>query len=507
MVRDFGALEEPTKEEFREAAEKHFLNLSEKDLELYVELATNRMNTYRKLDELSSAMHKQEFVDRNAGYRPDPEENPYNAYVTKCDVQGAEEGKLSEKTVGVKDNIAVAGVEMTAASKVVEGYVPRTDATAVSRLLAEGATITGKLNMDAMAWSGSGDLGFRGPIYNPAKPEYLAGGSSGGSAAAVVSGEVDIALGTDQAGSIRIPAALCGCVGLKPTYGLVPYTGAIGSGPTYDHLGPMASTVHDCALALEVMAGYDPADPRQQPVSGGEYVDALDDDPSGITIGVLEEGFGAEATDIDSTVRSSLQTFENAGATVTEVSIPYHEHGFTIWAGVAGEEGTAFARAERTGHFLKGRYDEQFVKYFSKARRAQADHFAPTVKLRLTHGQYLLDKFQGHYYAKAQNLRQELNSSYETALADVDVLAMPTTPIIPFEAKENLSQRELINRSHGLSVRGKNTTPFNMTGHPAISVPCGISDGFPAGCMFVGSHFDEETVMRAAHAFERAVRE
>lgn len=491
----------PTPEEIRVYAKHHHIDLSDDEVEEFEAVIAETLTGYERLDELPDHRPRVEYTDRDPGYRPGSDADPLNAFVTKCEVKGAESGPLDSYDVGLKDNVNLAGVELTLGSKLFEGYVPSTDATIVTRLLDAGATITGKLNMEDMAFSGSGELSATGPVLNPVDPAYVAGGSSSGSAAAVGAGDVDVAIGGDQGGSIRIPAAWSGIVGHKPTHGLVPYTGIAGLGRSFDHAGPMCSTVEDCARVLDVIAGKDDLDPRQGEVPTDDYLEALSDELSDVTVGIVEEGFGHDVSDpgVDETVRDALDDFDAAGATVTEVSVPMHVDGLAIWNAIALEETTATINSECVGHYGNGFYDTQLADAFGRARRAQANDYVTTLKLTLVLGQYLADEHRGHYYAKAQNLSRQLADAYDAALADVDVLAMPTTPQTAHEVDETISRVEAIERALNML---HNTSPFDITGHPAVSVPCGTADKLPVGLMLIGNRFDDATVLSSAHAYE-----
>ena len=494
----------PTPEEIREVAEQHHMSLSDDEVADFAAIIEGMLEGYERIDQLSAPTPEVQYHTRDPGYNPGPEEDPLNAFVRTCEVQGAADGPLAGYEVGLKDSVSLAGVEMTLGSKLFEGYVPSTDATIVTRLLDAGATITGKLNMEDMALSGSGELSATGPVLNPRDDDYIAGGSSSGSAAAVATGDVDVAIGGDQGGSIRIPAAWSGIVGHKPTHSLVPYTGVAGLGRSFDHVGPMCSTVEDCALLLDVLAGADGLDPRQGAVPTQHYSEALGVNPREITVGVLDEGFGHEQSEsgVDETVRTALDEFEAAGAEVTEVSVPMHLDGLPIWNAIGLEEITATVNAECVGHYGKGFYDMQFADAFGRARRALADDYLTTMKLTLIAGQYLSNEYRGHYHAKGQNLARKLTDAYDEALADVDVLAMPTTPQTAHEVDRDISRAEAIDRALNMLP---NTAPFDNTGHPAISVPAGQSDGLPVGVMFVGDTFDDATALATAHAFEQHV--
>ena len=492
----------PTEEEIRKYANEHNIELSDAEVEDFAAVIPATLASYERLDELPDYTPTMSYTDRDPGYRPGQSEDPLNAFVTKCRVEGADDGPLAGYEIGLKDNVNVAGVEMTLGSKLFEGYVPSTDATIVTRLLDAGATITAKLNMEDMAFSGSGELSATGPVLNPRDPEYIAGGSSSGSAAAVGNGDVDIAIGGDQGGSIRIPASWSGVVGHKPTHSLVPYTGIAGLGRSFDHAGPICSDVEDCARTLDVIAGKDGLDPRQGEVPTEEYLDSLSDDPSDITVGIVDEGFDHEESEggVDETVREAFDAFESTGGSVTTVSIPMHLDGLHIWNAIALEGTAATVASECVGHYGKGFYDTQLADAFGRARRAQADDYLVTLKLSLIVGQYLSDQYRGHYYAKAQNLGRKLAEAYDDALADVDVLAMPTTPQTAHRIDEGLSRIEVIERALSMLA---NTAPFDVTGHPAISVPAGTANGLPVGAMLVGERFEDATVLRCAYAFEQ----
>lgn len=498
-MKDLGP---PTADELERYAAIHHINLSEAEHEEFAAVAPELLDAYKRLEELEpSAPTALADTDRSSSV-PSDEDDPLNAFVRRCSVSGAAEGPLEGYDVGLKDSVSLAGIEMTCGSAVFSGYVPSTDATIATRLLEAGATITGKLNMEDMAFSGSGEMSVHGPVLNPRDTNYLAGGSSSGSAAAVVNGDVDVAIGTDQAGSVRIPASWSGCIGHKPTYGLVPYTGIVGLGRSFDHAGPLARSVADCARTLEAIAGADGLDPRQGAVPTEEYTEILNADPTNLTIGVLEEGFGHDESEasVDETVDEALKAFADVGADLRQVSVPMHRDGLAIWNGIATEETAATIAGEGIGHFGNGYYDAELMAAFGQARREQADEFPPTVKLVVALGEYLAEEYNSRYYAKAQNLSRDLMVAYDDVLADVDVLAMPTTPQTAHEHLEDPSRLQILERAVNMLA---NTSPFDVTGHPALSVPAGTSEGLPVGLMFVGEAFDDATVLQAGDAFEQ----
>jgi amidase len=494
----------PTAEQFREYAAEHHIEVTDDEVEDFRTLADGLLEEYERLDLLSEPTLRAPYTDRDPGYRPEADEDPLNAFVTKCRIEGADDGPLSGYDVGVKDTVSVAGVAMTNGSKLMPHYVPEVDATIVTRLLEAGATITGKTNMEDLSHSGSGELSATGPVSNPRDADHIAGGSSGGSAAAVVAGDVDVAIGGDQGGSIRIPAAWSGCVGHKPTHGLVPYTGVIGFGRSFDHVGPMATTTEDCARTLAVLAGEDGLDPRQRGVEVRDYVDALGPDPGELTVGVLEEGFEREEAEegVNEAVEGALEAFGDEGATVERVSVPEHDDAYAVWLAVFLEEAAAYVKSNGVGHYGKGFYDTGFATAFGAAKRARANEMPAGLKFALAMGSYLAEEYQGGYHAKAQNLRRSVAGAYDDALEGVDVLAMPTTPQTAHEVREDLSRVEAVGRAWNMLG---NTAPFDITGHPATTVPCGVADGLPVGLMVVGREFADDAALAAASAFEERV--
>ncbi|MCI0794607.1 MAG: amidase, partial [Chloroflexi bacterium] len=255
------ALRLPTPEDLHQLAADNYFELSQEELDAFQELIPGLFQSYELLERMPSPREPLQYSDRDPGQRPQPSEDPFNAIVRRCTLRGASSGKLHGKRLGIKNNTCIAGMPMSCGSLVLEGYVAETDATIVTRLLDAGADIVATMNLDNFAFSGAGDTSAQGAVLNPHDPRFLAGGSSGGSAAALYYDDIDITIGGDQGGSIRIPASWCGVVGLKPTHGLVPYTGIVGIDNTFDHVGPMARTVADTALTLEVIAGKDPMDP------------------------------------------------------------------------------------------------------------------------------------------------------------------------------------------------------------------------------------------------------
>src|SRR5919112_1041611 len=409
----------PTAEQLREISAYYNLELSEADVESFLGLIEGTMVSYDRLDQLVEPAPEVRYP-RSGGRRPEPEENPLNAWYYRCSIKGSPEGPLSGKRIAIKDNVCVAGVPMMNGTAVLEGYVPEIDATIVTRILDAGGEITGKAVCESLFFSGGSHTSDTSPVLNPHNHSRSAGGSSSGSAALVASGECDMAIGGDQGGSIRMPSSWCGVYGLKPTYGLVPYTGIFPIELTLDHTGPMARTVADCALMLEVIAGEDGLDPRQVGVQVTPYVEGLDRGPEGLRVGVLREGFelpGLSESDVDAAVRDAADRLAGAGATVEEVSVPLHRDGLAIWNGVAMEGATALmVRGDAFGTNHKGHYTTDLVDFYGRARRVRAQDYSVTVKLTMLLGHYLSERYNHHYYAKAQNVGRRLRAGYDEAL-------------------------------------------------------------------------------------------
>ena len=319
---------------------------------------------------------------RTGGVRPAAQDNPLNAWYVRCEIKGTADGVLAGKSVALKDTVSLAGVAMMNGASVLEGYVPDLDATIVTRLLEAGATISGKATCEYLCLSGGSHTSATGPVHNPWKIGYSAGGSSSGSAALVATSEVDMAIGGDQGGSIRIPSSNCGCYGMKPTHGLVPYTGVFPIEMTLDHVGPITANVADNALLLEVLAGADGLDPRQYNPLTQRYTEALGQPVGGLKIGILTEGFKRPESeqDVDTAVRQAAERFRSMGAQISEVSIPGHLQGPAYWTAIAVEGlQDMMMHGNSLGTNYRGLYQPGLADYFA-GWRARADELADSLK-------------------------------------------------------------------------------------------------------------------------------
>ena len=497
------AVKVPTPEQLLEVAAQIGLDLTDDDLQSFIELLRPSIDSYNIVDAMPDELPRVKYP-RAPGYQPQGDENKYNAWYYKTLVKGAGRGKLKGKTIALKDNVMLAGVPMMNGASTLEGFVPTVDATIVRRILDAGGDIVGKAHCEYFCLSGGSHTNATGAVHNPHKMGYSAGGSSSGSAALVAAGEVDMAIGGDQGGSIRIPAAFCGIYGMKPTHGLVPYTGIMPIEIFVDHTGPMTGNVRDNALLLEVIAGPDGYDPRQYSVKTHPYTKALEGGVQGLSVAVVQEGFGhanSEA-DVDECVRAAVEQLKRLGATVTEVSIPMHRLGAAIWTPI-GVEGLTQTMMWGDGYglsrpdlYVTGLMD------FHRGWRQRANELSETTKLFTLLGTYIARQHGSRYYGKAMNITRRLTAAYDSVLAEHHLLLMPTLPIkaTPLPSP-HASREEYVQRALEMIA---NTAPFDITHHPAMSLPCGMRHGLPVGMMLIGKHFDEPTIYRAAYAFEQS---
>jgi amidase len=496
-------VQRPTHAQMKSIVAELGMHMSDARIQEFLDVMQGTLDAYDLVDSLPDFLPPV-LYPRTSGYRPTPEENPMNAWYVKTEIRGAPRGPLLGRTVAIKDNVCVAGVPMMNGASTLKGYTPDIDATIVTRLLDAGAIIAGKAHCEYFCLSGSSHTNATGPVHNPHRHGYSAGGSSSGSGALVGAGLVDMAIGGDQGGSIRMPASFCGVYGMKPTHGLVPYSGVMPIENTLDHVGPMTQSVMDNALMLEVIAGADGMDPRQYDVVTDRYTTHVGRGVSGMRIGVVKEGFGhgSSEADVDAKVRAAAETLKRLGASLDEISIPWHRHGPAIWTPIALEGLTnQMMLGNGMGTGWEGLYATSLLDYHSNWR-SRADELSDTLKLCMLAGQFHLRHTRGRYYAKAQNLARQLRGEYDKAFAAYDLLLMPTTPMKATPLPPPDSSLALwCQRAFEILP---NTAPFDVTGHPAMSVPCGMSQGLPVGLMLVGRRYEEGTIYRAAGAFERA---
>jgi amidase len=498
------AVTRPTLAQTREIAAKLGMTLTEAEAAEYMTLMAGSFAAYDVVDAEADFTPEVKYP-RTPGRAPVKAENPYGAWARLAKVEGAAKGKLKGKTVALKDNVALAGVPMTNGASTLEGFVPVADATIVTRMLDAGATILGKATCEYFCLSGGSHTSQPYAVHNPRRMGYSAGGSSSGSGALVAAGVVDMAIGGDQGGSIRMPASYCGIVGLKPTHGLVPYTGVMPIESTIDHTGPMTATVEDCALMLEVIAGPDGLDPRQYGVKTDAYMKALSKGVSGMKIAVVKEGFTAPnmMPGVADSVRAAAETLRSLGATVEEISIPEHDLARSVWTPIA-IEGLQWQMMLGNGMGMnwKGAYDVGLIDAHANWR-TRADELSPSLKVCMMIGQWGIDHYRGRYYAKAQNIARKIKAAYDAAFAKYDLLLMPTLPIVASKLPEpDASITEIVTRAFEMIA---NTSQFDVTGHPSMSLPCGMVDGLPVGLMLTAADYCESKIFSAAAAFEAAV--
>jgi amidase len=397
------AITPPTSDDLAELAARYRFGLDAGDIESLRGFIGGALESYEVVERLYQA-RLPEPPSRRYQW-PGAAENELGAWYVTTDITTTGEGPLAGRRVAIKDNIEIAGLPMMNGSATVQGYVPRRDATVVTRLLDAGATITGKAVCEDLCFSGGSHTAKTGPVRNPWNPAKSAGGSSSGSAALVAAGEADLALGGDQGGSVRIPSAFCGTVGHKPTHGLVPYTGAFPIENTLDHLGPITRTVRDAALMLGVLAGADGLDPRQRAEPpDSDYLAEAEAGIAGLRIAVVAEGFGIPGLSqpgVDETVRAAVAALAAAGGVVSEISIPWHRDGLHVW-NVIATDGATNQMIDGNGYGMNsgGLYDPELIAHYAKGRREHAAEMSEPLKLTTLLGRYMIDRGRaGHAHA------------------------------------------------------------------------------------------------------------
>ena len=408
-----------------------------------------------------------------------------------------ERGPLFGMPIGVKDNIVTEGLETTCASKILEGFMPIYDATIVKKLRDAGMVTVGKLNMDEFAMGSSNENSAYKTTKNPWNLSHVPGGSSGASAAAVAAGEVPFSLGSDTGGSIRQPAAYCGVVGMKPTYGRVSRFGLVAFASSLDQIGPITRNVKDNALLLEAISGVDEMDSTSADVPVPNYAAALDGNIKGLKIAVpkefLGEGVGEAAKQ---SVLDALEVLKGLGATVEEVSLPHSKYALAAYYILSSSE--ASSNLSRFDGIRYGYRSENAKNLLELYKQSRAEGFGDEVKRRIMLGTYSLSAgTYDAYYKKAQQARTLIKADYDKVFENYDVIIGPTAPTPAFAIGANIDDPLTMYANDILTI------PINLAGVPAISVPCGFENGLPLGLQIIGKHFDEETLYRVAYAYEQ----
>jgi aspartyl-tRNA(Asn)/glutamyl-tRNA(Gln) amidotransferase subunit A len=407
-------------------------------------------------------------------------------------------GPLAGVPIALKDNLNARGIRTTCGSKILPNFIPPYDATVVSRLDEAGAVLTGKANCDEFAMGSSTENSGYGPSRNPWDVSRVPGGSSGGSAVAVAAGQAALSLGSDTGGSIRQPAALCGIVGLKPTYGRVSRYGLVAYASSLDQVGPFARTVEDAALMLNAIAGHDPLDSTSVDLPVPDYTEACRAEVRGLRVGVPKEFFG-EGVDpqVASVVRTAIEKLAGLGAEVGTCSLPSTEYALAAYYIIAPAE--ASSNLARYDGVKYGHRTKELAGHIGLTEKTRDEGFGDEVKQRIMIGTYALSAgYYDAYYKRAQQVRTLIRQEYDRAFEQFDVLVTPTSPTVAFKIGEKSDD------PIAMKLADVCTLPINMAGIPAISLPCGFVDGLPVGLQIIGKPFAEETLFRAAFAYEQA---
>lgn len=411
---------------------------------------------------------------------------------------GDSTGILFGMPIGIKDNIVTKGVRTTCASKILENFDPIYDATVMQKLHNAETVMIGKLNMDEFAMGGSTETSHYQRTFNPWNLDYVPGGSSGGSAAAVAAGEVPFTLGSDTGGSIRQPAAYCGVVGLKPTYGRVSRFGLVAFASSLDQIGPITRNVEDNAYLLQAISGVDPYDSTSANLPVPNYVEQLTGDVKGLRIAVPKEYLGEGVQEsVRNAILEALKVLEKLGATWEEVSLPHSKYGVATYYLLASSEASSnLARFDGIRYGYRAQGAENLIDLYKKTR---SEGFGDEVKRRIMLGTFALSSgYYDAYYKKAQQVRTLIKQDFDKVFEKYDVILGPTAPTPAFKIGAQIDDPLTMYANDLLTI------PVNLAGVPGISVPCGFDNGLPIGLQIIGKHFDEATVYRVAHAFEQA---
>ncbi|RJP69027.1 MAG: Asp-tRNA(Asn)/Glu-tRNA(Gln) amidotransferase subunit GatA [Candidatus Abyssobacteria bacterium SURF_17] len=400
--------------------------------------------------------------------------------------------------LALKDNLCVTGTETTCSSKILKGFIAPYDATVVERLRAAGSVFVGKTNLDEFAMGSSTENSAFGPTHNPWDISRAPGGSSGGSAAAVTAGEAILALGSDTGGSIRQPAAFCGIVGLKPTYGRVSRYGLVAFASSLDQIGPLTRDVTDCALLMNVIGGHDPRDSTSAEVECPDFTQSLRTDVKGLRIGVPREYFqeGIDPEVVES-IKTAVRVLEDLGAERVDISLPHYGYALAVYYIVAPAEASSnLARYDGVKYGFRYPERDNLIEMYAKTKSAG---FGPEVKRRIMLGTFALSSgYYDAYYLKAQKVRTLIKNDFEKAFEHCDLVVTPTAPTPAFKLGEKVDDPLQMYLSDVF------TLSVNLTGLPGMVVPCGLSSNrLPIGLQIIGRAFDEETLFRTAYTFEQ----
>ena len=415
----------------------------------------------------------------------------------KDQVPFEERGPLFGLPIGVKDNIVTEGIETTCASKILEGFNPIYSATVVEKLRKAGMVTVGKVNMDEFAMGSANENSAIKKVHNPWDFDRAPGGSSGGSAAAVAAGEVPFTLGSDTGGSIRQPAAFCGVVGMKPTYGRVSRYGLVAFASSLDQIGPITRNVRDNALLLEAIAGVDEHDSTSANVEVPSYVDQLTGDIKGLKVAVPQEYLAEGVSEgVKAQVLAAIEKLKELGATVDTVSLPHSKYALAAYYIISSSEASSnLSRFDGIRYGFRAEADNLEDLYL----QTRAQGFGDEVKRRIMLGTYSLSAgTYDAYYKKAQQVRTLIKQDFDKVFEEYDVIVGPTTPTTAFKLGENLDDPMTVYANDILTV------PINLAGVPAISIPCGFDNNMPVGLQIIGKYFEEGTIYRVADAFEKA---
>ena len=439
-------------------------------------------------------------------------ENKIGSYVTVAEESAKENAKKIDKAmaageklhplagipIGIKDNISTKGIRTTCSSKMLENYVPPFDATVMNKINNAGMTVLGKMNMDEFAMGSSTETSYMHLTRNPYNTECVPGGSSGGSAAAVAAGEAILTLGSDTGGSIRQPAALCGVVGMKPTYGSVSRYGLVAFASSLDQIGPLGKSVKDVAMLQSLICGHDRYDATSKNIEYPDYAAALKENAKSLKIGIPKEYFGEG---IDSQVKESVmkavKEFELQGAVIKEISLPSTEYAINTYYIIASAEASSnLARFDGVKYGYRTSEYDGLVDMYEKTR---SEGFGDEVKRRIMLGTFVLRSgYFDAYYKKAKRVQNQISQEFTDAFKDCDIIATPTVPASAFKIGENIGD------PIKMYYNDVCTVTVNIAGLPAISLPCGKdSAGMPMGLQLIGDKFSEQTLLNTAYTYEK----